>query len=74
MRDGDSAERSTALQCSAILREIRVLDQFGLLTDVDGIASVPAGLRPAVVASTNGPGSRLALVHHALAVPVVTDQ
>ena len=57
-----------------ILREMRALDQFGLLIDVDGIARVPAGLRPAVVASITGPGAPLAVVHDTLAVPVVTDE
>jgi hypothetical protein len=42
--------------------------------DVDGIAGVPVGLRPAVVASINGPGVRLAAVHDALVVPIVTDE
>jgi hypothetical protein len=74
LRDGDAAERSAVLLASAVLREMRVLDQFGLLTDVDGIARVPAGLRPAVVASINGPGAQVAVDHDRLAVPVVTDE
>ncbi len=74
MRDGDAAQRDAVLSCSAILREMRVLDQFGLLIDVDGVAQVPTGLRPAVVASINGPGARLAVEHDKSAVPVVTDQ
>ena len=57
LRAGDAAERSAALQCSAVLRELRALGQFGLLIDVDGTAQVPAGLRPAVVASITGPGA-----------------
>jgi len=73
MRDGDAAERSTVLLCSAILREMRVLDQFGLLSDVDGFAQVPPSLRPAVVASINRPGARLTVEHDRSAVPVVTD-
>ena len=73
LRDGNAAERSEVLLASAILREMRALDQFGLLVDVDGIARVPAGLRPAVVASITGPGAPLAVVHDRLAVPVVTD-
>jgi hypothetical protein len=74
MRDGDAAERSAVLVCSAILREMRLLDQFGLLIDVDGIAQVPTGLRPAVVAAINGQGMRLTVEHDKSAVPVVTDQ
>jgi len=74
MRDGDAAERSAVLVCSAILREMRVLDHFGLLIDVDGIAQVPTGLRPAVVAAINGQGMRLTVEHDKSAVPVVTDQ
>ena len=74
LRDGDPTERGTALACSAILREMRMLGQFGLVTDVDGIAEVPAGLRPAVVASINGPWARPAVIHDALAVPVVIDE
>src|SRR6478672_8428077 len=54
LRDGNAAERTEVLLASAILREMRALDQFGLLVDVDGIARVPAGLRPAVVASITG--------------------
>jgi hypothetical protein len=73
LRDGDAAERGAALQCSAILRELRALGQFGLLIDVDGTAQVPAGLRPAVVASINGPGVPLAVVHDPKAVPI-TDR
>jgi len=73
LREGNAAERSAVLLASAILREMRVLDQFGLLSDVDGLARVPAGLRPAVVASINGPEMALAVVHDRLAVPVVTD-
>ena len=73
LRDGNAAERTEVLLASAILREMRALDQFGLLVDVDGIARVPAGLRPAVVASITGPGAPLAVVHDRLAVPVVTD-
>jgi len=73
LRDGNAAERTEVLLASAILREMRALDQFGLLVDVDGIARVPAGLRPAVVASITGPGAPLAVVHDTLAVPVVTD-
>ncbi len=74
LRAGDAAERSAALLCSAVLRELRALGQFGLLIDVDGTAQVPAGLRPAVVASINGPGARLAVDHDTMAVPVVTDE
>jgi hypothetical protein len=74
LRDGDAAERSAVLLASAILREMRVLDQFGLLIDVDGIARVPTGLRPAVVASINGPGAPLAVDHDTQAVPVPTDE
>jgi len=74
LRDGDPSEQGTALACSAILREMRMLCQFGLVTDVDGIAGVPAALRPAVVASINGPWARPTVVHDALAVPVVTDE
>ena len=74
MRDGDADERSAVLVCSAILREMRLLDQFGLLIDVDGIAQVPTGLRPAVVAAINGQGMRLTVEHDKSAVPVVTDQ
>ena len=74
LRDGDPTEQSTALACSATLREMRMLCQFGLVTDVDGIAGVPAALRPAVVASINGPWARPAVDHDALAVPVVTDE
>jgi len=74
MRDGDAAERSAVLVCSAILREMRLLDQFGLLIDVDGIAQVPNGLRPAVVASINGPGAPFVIEHDKSAVPVVTDE
>jgi hypothetical protein len=74
MRDGDAAEQSAVLVCSAILREMRLLDQFGLLIDVDGIAQVPTGLRPAVVAAINGQGMRLTVEHEKSAVPVVTDQ
>ena len=73
LRDGDPTEQGTALACSAILREMRMLCQFGLVTDVDGIAGVPAALRPAVVASINGPWARPAVDHDALAVPIVTD-
>jgi hypothetical protein len=53
---------------------MRVLDQFGLIVDVDGVAQVPAGLRPAVVASISGPGAPLAVEHDKSAVPVVTDE
>jgi hypothetical protein len=74
LRAGDAAERGAALQCSAVLRELRALGQFGLLIDVDGTAQVPAGLRPAVVASINGPGAPLAVDHDTMAVPVVTDE
>jgi hypothetical protein len=74
LRDGDAAERSAVLVCSAILREMRVLEGFGLLIDVDGFAQVPTGLRPAVVASINGPGGWLAVDHDKYAVPVVTDE
>jgi len=74
LRDGDAAERTAVLACSAILREMRMLDQFGLLIDVDGIAQVPTGLRPAVVAAINGQGMRLTVEHDKSAVPVVTDQ
>jgi hypothetical protein len=74
LRDGDPAQRSAALQCSAVLREMRALGQFGLLIDVDGIAAVPAGLRPAVVASISGPAAPLAVVHDTAAVPVVIDE
>jgi len=74
LRDGDAAERSAVLLASAVLREMRALDQFGLVSDVNGIARVPAGLRPAVVASITGPGAPLAVVHETLAVPVLTDQ
>jgi len=74
LRDGDAAERSAVLACSAILREMRMLDQFGLLIDVDGIAQVPTGLRPAVVASTNRPGAWLVVDHDRSAVSVVPDE
>ena len=74
LRDGDAAERSAVLACSAILREMRMLDQFGLLIDVDGIAQVPTGLRPAVVASTNRPGAWLIADHDRSAVSVVPDE
>jgi hypothetical protein len=47
---------------------------FGLLIDVDGFAQVPTYLRPAVVASINGPGAWLAVDHDRYAVPVVTDE
>jgi hypothetical protein len=73
LRDGDAAERSAVLLCSAILQEMRVLERFGLLIDVDGAAQVPTGLRPAVVASINGPGACLAVDHDRYAVPVLTD-
>ena len=74
LRDGDAAERSAVLACSAILREMRMLEQFGLLIDVDGIAQVPTGLRPAVVASTNRPGAWLIADHDRSAVSVVPDE
>ena len=74
LRDGDAAERTAMLASSAILREMRMLEQFGLLIDVDGIAQVPTGLRPAVVAAINGQGMRLTVEHDKSAVPVVTDQ
>jgi len=74
LRDGDAAERTAVLACSAILREMRMLDQFGLLIDVDGIAQVPTGLRPAVVASTNRPGAWLVVDHDRSAVSVVPDE
>ena len=74
LRDGDAAERTAVLACSAILREMRMLDQFGLLIDVDGIAQVPTGLRPAVVASTNRPGAWLIADHDRSAVSVVPDE
>jgi hypothetical protein len=74
LRDGDAAERSAVLLASAILREMRVLDQFGLVSDVDGLARVPAGLRPAVVASINGPEAPLAVFHDRFAVAVVIDE
>jgi hypothetical protein len=74
LRDGDAAERNAVLLCSAILREMRVLEKFGLLVDVDGIAQVPTGLRPAVVASINRPGARLTVEHDSSAVPIVTDE
>jgi len=74
LRDGDAAERTAVLACSAILREMRMLEQFGLLIDVDGIAQVPTGLRPAVVASTNRPGAWLVVDHDRSAVPVVPDE
>jgi hypothetical protein len=53
---------------------MRMLDQFGLLIDVDGIAQVPTGLRPAVVASTNRPGAWLVVDHDRSAVSVVPDE
>ena len=62
------------LASSAILREMRMLEQFGLLIDVDGIAQVPTGLRPAVVASTNRPGAWLVVDHDRSAVSVVPDE
>jgi hypothetical protein len=74
LRDGDAAERTAVLACSAILREMRMLEQFGLLIDVDGIAQVPTGLRPAVVASTNRPGAWLIADHDRSAVSVVPDE
>jgi len=74
LRDGDAAERTAVLACSAILREMRMLEQFGLLIDVDGIAQVPTGLRPAVVASTNRPGAWLVVDHDRSAVSVVPDE
>jgi len=74
LRDGDAAERGAVLLASAVLRELRVLGQFGLLSDVDGTARIPTGLQPAVAASINGPGTTLAVVHDTLAVPVVTDE
>jgi hypothetical protein len=51
-----------------------VLDQFGLVIDVDGIAQVPTGLRPSVVAAINRPGAWLAVDRDKYAVPVVTDE
>ncbi len=74
LRDPDAAERSAALLASAILREMQELDQFGLLSDLAGIARIPAGLQPAVVASINGSGNRLTVIHDTHAVPVVTDK
>jgi len=53
---------------------MRVLERFGPLTDVDGIAQVPIDLRPAVVTSINRPGARFTVEHDRYAVPVVTDE
>ena len=74
MREGNAAEQGTVLLCSAMLREMRTLTQFGLLTDLDGFAQVPAGLRPAVVAAIQGPGAPVAIEYQRSAVPIATDQ